>query len=140
MAMAICILFMYGNTFAQPGTENYTLLNVQTLKTKWPDKGTLKERDSLVAIYNNNVVKKNEFVLSHRELAHWFTADNKDYLVIEEYKNYETLEKAFALNDELEKKAWPDEKVRKAFMDKMGGYFENWHGDALYRSNPALSK
>ena len=140
MAMAICMLFIYGNSIAQPGTENNTLVNVQSMKTKWPEKGTVKERDSLVAIYNTNVVKKNEFVLSHRELAHWFTPDNTDYLVIEEYKNYEAMEKAFDQYSELEKKAWPDEKVRKAFMDKMGAYFENWHGDALYRCNPLLSK
>ncbi|MFI5218977.1 MAG: hypothetical protein ACHQNT_05755 [Bacteroidia bacterium] len=140
MMVAIAILFMYADTSAQPGTENYTTVNVQMLKTKWPEKGTLKSRDSLVAIYNDNVIKKNEYIMNHREYSHWFTANNKDYMVIEEYKNFDAMEKSFEMNTELEKKAWPDEKKRKEFMDAMNAYFEDWHGDALYRSNPVLSK
>ena len=125
---------------AQPGTENYVLVNMQMLKTKWPENGSIKERDSLVAVYNNNVVKKNEYILSHKEYTHWFTGNNRDYMVIEEYKDFDSMEKSFERNTELEKLAWPDEKKAKEFFDKMGGYFENWHGDALYRTNPALTK
>lgn len=140
MTVAIAILFMYAETSAQPGTENYVTVNVQMMKTKMPEKGSLKQRDSLVAIYNNNVVKKNEHILTHREYSHWFTSNNKDYMVIEEYKNFEAMTKAFEMSTELEKKAWPDEKKRKEFMDAMNAYFEDWHGDALYRINPDLSK
>lgn len=125
---------------AQPGTENFTTVNVQMMKTKMPENGSIIKRDSLIAIYNENVVKKNEFVLSHRELVHWFTANNKDYMIIEEYKDFASMENAFKKFEELEKNAWPDEKKRKEFMDAMGSYFEDWHGDALYRSNPKLSK
>ena len=130
---------MYAETSAQPGTENYTTVNVQSLKTKWPEKGSVKQRDSLVAIYNDNVIKKNEFIMRHQELTHWFTASNKDYIVIEEYKSFDAMTKSFDQNTELEKKAWPDEKKRKEFMDAMNAYFEDWHGDALYHCNPVLS-
>lgn len=140
MRLAAAAIFMYAASSAQPGTENYTTVNVQMLKTKWPEKGTIKERDSLVSIYNDNVIRKNEFVLSHSEYSHWFTANNKDYMVVEEYKDFDSMKKSFDLNTELEKKAWPDEKKRKEFMDAMNAYFEDWHGDALYRSNPKLSK
>ena len=137
---AVIIVMAKTNVSAQPGTENFTIVNVQMLKTKWPEKGTARERDSLIAIYNNNVVNKNQYILSHRELQHWFTGSNKDYMIIEEYKDFDAMTRAFEMNDELEKKAWPDEARREEFMDKLGSYFEDWHGDALYRSNPKLSK
>jgi hypothetical protein len=42
--------------------------------------------------------------------------------------------------DELEKQAWPDKKKRDEFFALIDKYFENWHGDELYRINPKLSK
>lgn len=117
-----------------------TLVNVTTLKTKWPEKGSASARDSLIAIYNDNVVKKNDKILSHREYAHYFTGSSQDYLIIQEYKDMASMEDAFEISTELEKKAWPDATQRKEFMDAMGSYFENWHGDGLYHSNPKLSK
>lgn len=125
-------------SWAQAPAPN--LVNVTTLKTKWPEKGSLSARDSLVAIYNANVVAKNEKVLSHREYAHYFTSSSSDYMIVEEYKDMASMEEAFKISDELEKKAWPDAAQRKAFMDAMGAYFENWHGDALYHINAKLSK
>jgi hypothetical protein len=116
------------------------VVNVQSMKTKWPEKGTVAARDSLVAIYNTNVINKNTYILSHREYTHYFTGDNKDYLVVEEYADLAGMEAAFKMTTELENKAWPDEAKRKAFMDTMNAYFENWHGDALYHLNPKLSK
>jgi hypothetical protein len=89
------------------------------------------QRDSLVAIYNANVTNKNDKILSHREYDHYFTASSSDYMIVEEYKDMAGMEEAFKMNDELEKKAWPDERKRKAFMDTMGAYFETWHGDDL---------
>jgi hypothetical protein len=116
------------------------IVNIQSLKTKWPEKGSAGARDSLIAIYNDNVVKKNDYILSHHEYAHYFTGSSQDYLVTEEYKDLAGMEAAFKMSDELEKKAWPDATKRKAFMDAMGAYFENWHGDALYHMNAKLSK
>ncbi|HUR31064.1 MAG TPA: hypothetical protein VMZ69_06500 [Saprospiraceae bacterium] len=117
-----------------------TVVNVQQIKLKWPENGTAAERDSLVTIYNQNVVNKNEHVLSHREYTHFFTGSNLDYLVIEEYKDMAGMEASFLRTTELENKAWPDEKKRKEFLKAMNAYFENWHGDALYHLNPKLSK
>ena len=120
--------------------ENQNVVNLQRLKTKWPEKGSAQIRDSLIAIYNDNVIKKNDKILSHREYSHFFTSDNKDYIIMEEYKNMATMEEAWKMNTELEKKAWPDEKKRKDLMDAMGAYFEDWHGDAIFHTNPKLSK
>ena len=116
------------------------VVNVTTLKSKWPEKGTLSERDSLVGIYNALVINKNEFILSHREYRHYYTPSSSDYMILEEYADLTSMEKAGDMMADLEKAAWPDEAQRKAFMDRMNSYFENWHGDAIYSMNPKLSK
>ena len=125
-------------TWAQAPATN--IVHVTMLKTKWPEKGTASARDSLIAIYNANVVQKNGNILSHREYAHYFTSSSTDYMIVEEYKDMASLEMGFTISEDLEKKAWPDEAKRKAFMDAMGAYFETWHGDAIYHVNPKLSK
>lgn len=60
--------------------------------------------------------------------------------MIDEYKDFDSMEAAFNMNDKLEKKAWPDEKKRKKFMDAMIAYFEDGHGDVVHRSKPKLTK
>lgn len=136
--IAAIVLAVSTGANAQASTSN--LVNITSLKTKWSEKGTASARDSLIAIYNANVVNKNTYILSHREYAHYFTGNNTDYVVVEEYKDMAGMEAAFTMNTDLEKKAWPEAAKRKEFMDAMGAYFENWHGDALYHLNPKLSK
>ena len=120
--------------------DNFNVVNVQKHKLRWPENGTAEIRDSLLTIYNDNIVRKNEYILSHREYYHFFTESNLDYLVIEEYKDLASMEASFRKTTELEDKYWPDEAARKAFFDAMDSYFETWHGDHLYHINPRLSK
>ena len=138
MMMAVIIILSTSTGLFAQATTN--LVNVTSLKTKWPEKGTASARDSLIAIYNDNVVKKNDKILSHREYAHYYTGNSQDYLIVEEYKDMASMEEAATISNDLEKKAWPDAMKRKEFMDAMGAYFENWHGDGLYHSNPKLNK
>ena len=139
LVVACAIFFVTPQkALAQAAATN--VVNIQQLKTKWPENGSLSKRDSLVSLYNENVIWKNTHILSHREYSHWFTGDNHDYLVIEEYKDMAGIEASFAMNTELENKAWPDEMKRKEFFKALGEYFEDWHGDALYRTNPKHSK
>lgn len=135
--IAICVS-MHLPSVAQ--TDNSNFVHVTRLKTLWPEGGSAKERDSLVAIYNDNVIKKNTYILSHREYQHFFTSDSKDYMIIEEYKDFAAWEAGNKMMEELEKAAWPDETKRKAFMALLDKYFERWHGDALFRTNPKLNK
>lgn len=124
--------------FGQANLGN--IANVQQWKMKHVDGGTPATRDSLLNIYNDNVIKKNEYILSHREYRHFYTGDSKEYFIIEEFKDLAAMEKASLMTTELEMKAWPDEAKRTAFMDAMNSYFENWHGDAIYSTNSKLSK
>ena len=110
------------------------------LKMKPVQGGTTAKRDSLIAIYNANVVNKNEYILSHREYRHFYTANNTDYVIVEEYKDLASMEKANAMTTQLEEKAWPDKMKREAFLASMNVYFEDWHGDGIFTTNPKLSK
>lgn len=138
--IAVSAICLAANTGAMAQPENTNFVHVSKLKILWPEGGSAKERDSLIAIYNDNVIKKNTYILSHREYTHFFTADSKDYMVIEEFKNFAAWEASNKMFEELEKAAWPDEKKRKEFFAMMDKYFEKWHGDALYTTNPKLNK
>ncbi len=110
------------------------------LKMKHVDGGSAVKRDSLLAIYNTNVTDKNEYILSHHEYRHYYTPNSTDYVMIDEYKDLASMEKANEMISQLEEKAWPDKMKREAFMDAMNAYFENWHGDGIFTTNPKLSK
>jgi hypothetical protein len=110
------------------------------LKMKHVDGGSGVKRDSLIAIYNANVTNKNEYVLSHREYRHFYTPNSTDYVIVEEYKDLASMEKANEMTAQLEDKAWPDKMKKQAFLDAMNAYFENWHGDGIFTTNPKLSK
>ena len=138
LVMSAFIMLAAGQSFAQDANSH--VVNIQKIRVKWPENGTATERDSLVAIYNANVINKNEHILSHREYAHFFTGDNRDYVVIQEYKDLVGMEASFLRTTELENKAWPDEMKRKEFFNKLDSYFETWHADGLYHTNTRLSK
>jgi len=116
------------------------VVGVTYLKMKSVEGGSWAKRDSLLAIYNTNVTNKNEYVLSHREYRHFYTANSTDYMIIEEYKDLASMEKAGDMTTQLEEKAWPDKMKRQEFLDAMNAYFENWHGDGLFTTNTKLSK
>ena len=134
----LVMLFATTEGFTQANIGN--VVNVTTLRMKYVEGGSAAKRDSIIAIYNEKVTKKNEYVLSHREYRHFYTPDNTDYFIMEEYKDMASMEKAATKYEELEKLAWPDEAQRKAFLAGMNAYFEMWHGDAIYSTNPKLSK
>ncbi|WP_395045594.1 hypothetical protein [Flavobacterium sp.] len=82
--------------------------------------------------YLDKVVKKNEFIVGQIILTHYFTADNTELLLVTTYDNWEAIEKAGKRSDELEKLAWPDEKVAKAYFDKKSNYYAGNHSDEIY--------
>ena len=121
-------------------TDIGNVVAISYLKMRTVENGSGAKRDSLIAIYNANVTNKNEYVLSHREYRHYYTANSTDYMVIEEYKDLASMEKAGDRTSELEEKAWPDKTKHKEFMDTLNAYFENWHGDGIFTTNTKLSK
>jgi hypothetical protein len=82
--------------------------------------------------YYDKVTKKNELVLGQEILLHYFTADNTEILVVNMYDSWDAIEKAYEKDVELEKLAWPDEKLRKAYFEKKGAYYAHNHSDEIY--------
>ena len=96
------IVFMGFHGAALGQGENLNLIHITKLKTVMPEDGTFGERDSLIAIYNKNVIDKNDLILSHHEYAHFFTSNSQDYLIVSEYKSFSSWEDAVTKNGELE--------------------------------------
>jgi hypothetical protein len=97
------------------------------------------ERNATLKEYHDKVTMKNELILHSWSMQHYFSEDSREFVVIAEYANWNDIDKSGDRGIELEKKAWPDQKQRMAFLKKMNGYFTG-HKDAIYNGFPALTK
>ena len=97
LAVVVCMLTLLMSNTASAQDEG-NVVHVVKMKTVWPEKGSMKERDSLTAIFNNSVIKKNEKILSHREYGHFFTGSSEDYMVVEEYKDLASLQESWKIS------------------------------------------
>jgi hypothetical protein len=90
--------------------------------------------------YYDKVTSKNQLIIGTEILNHYYTANSSEVLHVTVYKNWEDIEKSGDITDELIKKAWPDEKARKAFFDKQRSYYTTRHSDEIYTSQPAVGE
>jgi hypothetical protein len=90
--------------------------------------------------YFDKVVSKNDLIIGSEILTHYYTANSSEILMVSVYKTWEDIEKSNDVSDELIKKAWPDEKARKAFFDKESGYYTKKHSDEIYTSLPMVGE
>jgi hypothetical protein len=84
--------------------------------------------------YFDKVTSKNELIIGHELLTHYYTENSSEILMVNVYKTWEDIEKSGAITEELAKKAWPDEKTRTAFFDKQNSYYAPMHSDEIYNS------
>jgi len=82
--------------------------------------------------YMEKVTDKNEYVVGASFHVHLMTADSRELLYVQSYKNWEDMGKAGKRNGELEKEAWSDEKTRKDFLKNRGSYYADFHSDEIY--------
>lgn len=90
--------------------------------------------------FYDKVTSKNELIIGSEILNHYFTANSSEVLFVSVYKTWEDIEKSGDISDELIKKAWPDEKARKAFFDKQRSYYITKHSDEIYTSQPMVGE
>ncbi|MBF2709504.1 hypothetical protein [Flavobacterium soyangense] len=90
--------------------------------------------------YFDKVVSKNDLIIGSEILTHYYTANSSEILMVSVYKTWEDIEKSNDVSDELIKKAWPDEKARKAFFDKERSYYITKHSDEIYTSVPSVGE
>jgi len=112
---------------------------IMTWKTVMPEGGSAEERDSLLLEFQEAVTKKNEKILSSRNLRHYYGSDLRDWVVITEYETWADIEEAGKIGDELCKQKWPDEEERKEYFRKIMKYFST-HSDEIYKDLPKFGK
>ena len=133
--ISICFLFTValvfsGMLYAQE--EEPHVYVVTTWERIYPDDGSDAELDSLRTIWTENVVNKNEFIVSQMIMTHMWGSNSSDYVVITEHKNFCDIDKASKRNGELIRELIPDDKQRAEFFDAVFKYFGD-HSDEIYQ-------
>ena len=108
------------------------IFNVVTWESVNPEGGSSAERDSLIAIWTENAINKNEFIVNQTIMTHLYGSNSSDYVVITEYKSMSDMEKAQSRNNELFREFMPDDEARAEFFDVLFKYFGN-HSDEIYQ-------
>ena len=108
------------------------IFEVTTWEAVNPEGGSNAERDSLTAIWIENAVNKNEFIVNQIRMTHLYGANSSDYVIITEYKSFADLEKAQNRNIELFREFMPDDKERGEHFKAVFRYFGN-HSDEIYQ-------
>ncbi len=102
------------------------------------DDGSADERDSLVTeLYNAQ--KSNPKVLNTLELRHLWGNDSREWVVISQYATWADIEEANKINQELNKKRWPDDEERAEFFQQPFKCFGR-HSDEIYSEIPEFHK
>lgn len=112
---------------------------VVTWETMRPEDGTVAEMDSLMTLYQSEVINKNELIISEKNLRHLYGSNSSDWIVITEYANWNDVEAAGKMNDELFLTYWATPEERRAFNKAFGKYFGS-HSDEIYTSLAKFSK
>ena len=129
--MLLLILFISSQINAQD--EDPHVYTVTTTQFVFPDGGSIAEWDSLNTLFMENVINKNEFIISQRALRHMWGHNSEDLVYITEYKSFTDIEKGQARNTELFNEAWATSEERQAYNDAANKYFGNHHSDEIYQ-------
>ena len=128
-----------------PNTKPFTgtteqIYYIRTSHRAFPPDSKPEEITEMVKEYTQNVTQKNSLVKGYYPNRHLWGSDSRQILEAFVFSSLADMEKSVEENEALIKAHWPDEAKRKEFFDKYDKYFENWHGDALYRHVPELRK
>ena len=139
LSLAVLFLFSFQNNTAYAQQEERHIFWIQTWKTVMPEDGSAAERDSLLLERFEAVTMKNDKILSVKNLRHYWGSNNRDWVIIREYRSWEDFAAYEEINQELFRSKWPDEKERAEFNRKLGKYFPR-HSDEVYRELPKFRK
>ena len=133
--VTICFLLTVALAFSgilYAQEEDPHVFTVVTFELLSPEGGSDAEFDSLGAFWNENAIKKNEFIVGQKVMSHLWGSNSSDLVIITEYKNFADVEKAQSRNFELIEEAIPDKEERGKFNKAFLGYFGN-HSDEIYQ-------
>ena len=139
-SLSICWLLVV--TFAFSGMlyaqeEDPHVFTIVTFELLNPEDGSSAEFDSLGVLWEENVLKKNEFIISEVSMSHMWGDNSDDFVIITEFKSFADIEKSQNRNFELTQEAWPDKEERQTFWDAFIKYFGR-HSDEIYQENTSV--
>ncbi|MAM19784.1 MAG: hypothetical protein ABGW91_15300 [Christiangramia sp.] len=138
LGLAMC-LFVCPFLFAQesePETDDFKPVFITMTTTHWNGDPETDFSDWLETEkeYFEKVTSKNDLIIGSGFYTHYFTPDNSELVMVNVYQNWEDIEKAEEMNQQLIEEAWPDEAARKKFFDKQTSYYGKEHSDEIYQT------
>jgi len=130
---AILLFSFFFSSIILAQDESPHVYTVTTTQFIFPDGGSRAEFDSLNSLYMENVVNKNEFIISQRALRHMWGNNSLDLVYITEYKSFTDIEKGQKRNTELFREAWATSEERRAFNTALNKYYRDRHSDEIYQ-------
>jgi len=122
-------------------TEN-TVVTVQEFYMKplgQVEGGTAQEREALFDEYHDKVIMKNDKILSRKELRHYWSGSlgggKAPFIIITEFANTDDMINRTPDNQEVIRKAWPNDDDRREFFQKRNKYLAWGHRDIAIHSN-----
>jgi len=134
-AILLLTLFIPTSGTAQEG--HY--FTITTWKLSIPENGSRSELQAHLKEFSEKVSFKNDKIISEKVLHHISGADLRDLVVISEYANWNDIEAAANMQNDLMETAWPNEEERNAFYKSWNKYVVT-HSDEIYQENPDLTK
>ena len=131
--MLLLTFFISSQVNAQD--EDPHVYTVTTTEFTFPDGGSSAAWDSLNTLYMDNVIKKNEYIISQRVLRHMWGNNSLDLVFITEYKSFTDIEKGQNRTAELFRETWATSEERQAYNKAVGKYFGNRHSDEIYQED-----
>jgi hypothetical protein len=131
----LCLVFT-GTSLAQEEPHLYT---ITIWKSVIPENGTMVERDSIAQIFFDATTKNNPKIISERSMVHFYTQDSQEWFIVTEFKNWNDIDEAGKMSDEMLRKAYPDEKKRQELNRMFRKYFPS-HSDRIVTDKPKMRK
>jgi len=128
---------------AKPLTEDPgkdLTLYVQKRHFSFPEDGSQKEFEEIRKEYLENVIHKNDVLISYYPHVHAWGSDRTEFVEAYLVESLADIDKMLDKNTELLKAHWPDEEARKAAGKKARNYFTGVHSDFIYTYVSGLSK
>ena len=119
--------------FAQDKDKPNTVLCV-TYAADWKEGASVAELDSIFALVDKNVVKKNKYIKMMMRVRHFYGANSDDFIFIIEYNGggLDIIEKSSEEFNRLYKEWKKDAEDRKALNALFDKYFKGGHSDEIY--------
>ena len=133
VTVLVILLFIPCLGFAQDKDKPNTVLCV-TYEADWKEGASVAERDSIFALVDKNLIKKNKYIKMMMRVRHFYGANSDDFGFIIEYNGsgLDIIEKAVEEDTRLYKEWKNDKEDRKAFNALFSKYFIPGHSDEIY--------